>query len=259
MALDLLFGNSHTGTYLRGHEAAVAAGSADSDLYRMPLEAERYQPLVDLTPDGRVFNPIAIRDLLAKIDELRPDCLITAVLGSQHWILGMAHHPRPFDFVVPALPRHPAAPDLELVPLDLLVRRWRHDLDWEFGLIRAVQANCRLPILHIEAPPPVADADLMMRHMQQFQPAVEAMRAHGMPSAGFRFKVWWVWTWLARQICAELGVRFVAGPAGTRDAAGFLSERYFGDGVHGSVAYGELMVREVVLSKQRLGVGAVHA
>jgi hypothetical protein len=255
VAVDLLFGNSHTGTYLRGHHAAASKGAVQSDLIRLAFETERYQPIIEHTADGPRFHPLALADLRARIEDVQPTCLITAVLGSQHWIQGMAQHDRPFDVCVPELPQHPASAESEIVPYDLLVRRYDADIQWEFDLVRSVQTYSTLPIFHIEAPPPVADPDLMVRHVRQFAPAAERLRKNGLPPVSLRFKIWWLWTHLTKQWCDHLGLHFIAGPPETRDANGFLDERYFADGVHGSIEYGELMVKEVAKAKRRLGVG----
>ena len=164
----------------------------------------------------------------------------------------MCNEPRAFDFIVPELPQHPLTPGTELIPYDLLRRRIRGDLDWQFGLVRQLKSFCDLPIFHIEVPPPVASADLMLRGV--YGPFKEKMEQFGFPSISFRYKMWWLWVDLAKQFCAELGDHFVDAPAETRDANGFLHERYYLDGVHGNDEYGALIVREVAAARQRLGI-----
>jgi hypothetical protein len=68
------------------------------------------------TDRGVAFNPAVAEDILATINRLKPDCVITACLGSDHWGYGMVSDARPFDFVVPALSQYPMSPGAELIP-----------------------------------------------------------------------------------------------------------------------------------------------
>jgi len=57
--------------------------------------------------------------------------------------------------------------------------------------------------------------------------------------------MWWIWTYVAKEICADLDIRFIEGPQATRDERGFLNVRYHLDGVHGNDDYGALIAQEV--------------
>ncbi len=243
MPLALLFGNSHTVPYLKGHRLAQAEGRIGFDVRRMVFDGELYDPYLQHTAHGIQYHPAVAEDIRAAIAELRPICLITAVHGSDHWLYGMSNDARPFDFLVPSLPEHPLSSGSELIPYDLLLRRFRGDLDWQFGLVRTVRAFCDLPMFHIEAPPPVKDTDLMLQDV--YGPTKERMERLGCPSVSFRYKIWWIWTHVTKSICAELGLHFIQGPPKTRDAEGFLDIHYHLDGVHGTDEYGALIAHEV--------------
>ena len=94
----------------------------------------------------------------------------------------------------------------------------------------------------------------MVRGAKRHDMVRDAMEAYGIPSTSFRYKIWWMWTHVTQQICTNLGVHFVAGPAETRDASGFLDRRYYADGVHGTDEYGMLMAHEVGRAMAALGV-----
>ena len=260
MPLDLLIGTSHTVIYMRGHQLAAERGEAPSDLYRFRLDDERYKPLMSFTPAGPLYHPQVYVDLGNRIAELRPDCIVTAVLGAEAWIRGMSHEDPPYDFHVPELPQHPASPDLEQIPYDLLLKNCYGDLGWQFDLVvGAIRRFTDLPIFHIEAPPPARRAELMLRDVRQNAWTIERMERSGVPSVAQRFKIWWMWTAMARRLCEENGLHFLAGPPQTRDPDGFLNEAYFGDGVHANNEYGALMVQEVAKARQRLLTGiAAH-
>jgi hypothetical protein len=255
MQVELVIGNSQVGPYVAGHRLAQARGLVECDLRSLIFRGERYEPYAQFAEDGVKFHPAVAADLRAAIDEVHPTSLVVAVLGLDHWILGMSNEPRPFDFLVPALPQHPMSPEAELIPYDLLLRCIRSCLDWQFGLVRLVRMFSELPIFLIEAPPPVENAELMLRGIYgRFK---RRMEQFGFPTTSFRYKMWWIWTHVARCFCAELGLHFIEGPPETRDADGFLDEQYYLDGVHGTDEYGVLIVREVARAKRRIGLAGV--
>jgi hypothetical protein len=252
MPVELAMGNSQIVPYVAGHRLAQAAGVVGCDVHGLELRGERYDPYVQSTPDGIVFHPAVVSDVLAAIRKLQPTNLVVAILGSFHWIAGVINEPRPFDFLVPVLPQHRMSPQAELIPYDLMLRRIRSDLDWQFNLVRLAQGFCELPIFVIEAPPPVESADLMLRSVNgDFR---QRMEQFGCPTTAFRYKIWWIWTHVAKCYCAELGVHFIEGPPETRDANGFLNEQYYLDGVHGTNEYGAVMAGEVAKAKRRMGL-----
>jgi hypothetical protein len=252
MPVDLVFGNSQSGPYIAGHRLAQAKGLVEGDVHGLIFRGERYEPYVRFTGDGARFHPAVSTDLRAAIEELQPSCLIAAIHGSDHWIYGMCNQSRPFDFLVPALPHYPISSQTELIPYDLLFRRFRGDMDWQFGLVRTVKTFCDLPIFHIEAPPPVASVELMLRGV--YGQTKRLMEQFGCPSISFRYKIWWIWTHVTRSICADLGIHYIAGPPETKDPNGFLDEQYHLDSVHGTDEYGALLVREVAQAKRHLGL-----
>lgn len=50
----------------------------------------------------------------------------------------MINTPRPYGFLVPALPRHGVSPDAELLPYDLINDRIHNGMSWRFDLVRMV-------------------------------------------------------------------------------------------------------------------------
>ena len=134
MSLALVFGNSHTGPYVRGHRLALQREDIHCNVQGMVFDGERYNPYLQHTASGIQYHPTVAEDIRVAIAELNPVCLVTAVHGSDHWSYGMSNEARPFDFIAPMLPQHPVSPENELIPYDLLIRRFRGDLDWQFGL-----------------------------------------------------------------------------------------------------------------------------
>ena len=57
----------------------------------MEFKGDRYEPQIQHKPgQGIQFHPAIAEDIGTTIEELRPICLITAVMGSAHWIHGMS-------------------------------------------------------------------------------------------------------------------------------------------------------------------------
>jgi hypothetical protein len=104
---------------------------------------------------------------------------------------------------------------------------------------------------HIEAPPPVESPDLMLRNLTP--DLRDGIKQFGCPSVSFRYKIWWIWTYVTKVFCNELGLHFIQGPTETRDSNGFLDVRYYLDGVHGNDEYGELIAQELAKAMRTLG------
>jgi len=255
MPTALVFGNSHVGPYIRGHRLAQAEGLIGFAAHEVSLQGARYEPRIRNEPGrGLLFNPAIAEDICAAIEKVQPVCLITAVMGSAHWIQGMSLEPRPFDFLVPRLPHHALTPETEIIPYDLMLRRYQADMDWQFGVVRSVQKISKLPIFHIEAPPPVESVELMLKGLPQHAETKAKMERHGLPSVAFRYKVWWATNDTTQRICADIGLHFIAGPSETRSANGFLDPHFYNDGIHGNDQYGKVMAREISRTMQKLGV-----
>lgn len=252
MPVELALGLSQIEPYIHGHTLAENRGLTDYGIRGLPFRGERYEPYVTFGPGGPAFNPTLLEDIRRSIQEHHPACIVMAVLGSYHWTSGVCNEPRAYDFIVPQLPQHALSPGTELVPYDMMLRLVRSGLDWMFGIVREVRKLSNVPIFHIEAPPPVQSTEMMLRGV--YGPFKEKMEQFGVPSKSFRYKIWWLWVHVAKQLCAELGDHFVEGPPATRDGDGFLQERYYFDGVHGNQEYGAVMVQAVAVARRHLGL-----
>lgn len=255
--MELAFGNSQIEAYLGGARLLRESGLPAPAQRGLIFRGERYEPYMQFVQGGARFHPAVSGDLCQAIDEADPTHLVIAVMGSHHWIYGIANEKDPFDFLVPALPQCGLAPGTQLIPYDLVERLFRNDLAWQFGLVRLARTLSDRPIFVIEAPPPVASTEMMLRGL--YGPFKERVEQYGTPPAAFRFKVWWIWHRLCATLAAELGAHFVEAPPETRDAEGFLDPRFFLDGVHGNDAYGALMVDRVAHACRTLGIAPAEA
>jgi len=252
MTRALAFGHSQIGALMRGHRSLRSRGEIGYDLNCLGFWEEQYKPLQHSDGGRMRYNPRVLQDISDAIGQLAPDCLIVSILGAEPYLYGIINDPRPFDFLLPDQPEFGLSPGTELIPYDLLARRFRGDLDWQFDIVRSVQELHRLPMYHIEAPPPVANADLIAAKV--YGHFKEKMIEFGRPGVSFRYKVWWLFSQMAKDICAELGIIPIDGPPESRDVGGFLAETYFLDGVHGTDEYGALIAREVARAMQSSGL-----
>lgn len=244
----LAFGNSQIAAFMAGARRLREQGEPAAALRSLVFRGERYEPFAVFGALGARLHPAIAGDLAAALRESDPAFLVAAIMGSDHWILGIANDPVPFDFLVPDLPGFGLAPDARLIPYDLICRRFRQDMGLRFGLLRLARTLSDRPIYVIEAPPPVASTERMRQCL--YGPFAERVARHGMAPAGFRFKIWWLCHRITAALTAELGAHFVEAPPETRDADGFLDPRFFLDGVHGNDAYGALMVRQVAEARR---------
>jgi hypothetical protein len=252
MTWVLAFGHSQLGALSRGHELLRSRGEIGYDLASLGSWEPRFQPLYHHRGGGRGFNPAFLEAICERITELEPAAIVLSLLGAEPYLRGVINDPRPYDFVLPDRPELGLSPNTELIPYDPVAQRFRDELRWQFDIVVSLREFRDLPLYHIEAPPPVADPKLM-------EPTVygrirERMEEFGCPSVTFRYKAWLLFAAMCKDICAELGLSYVEGPPESRDAQGFLAERYFKDGVHGTDEYGSLIALGLEQAMQRSGM-----
>lgn len=190
----------------------------------------------DALGNPRFFDDIADR-LQARVGPV-----FSFLGGNPPILIGTLRHPRPFDFVLPSEPDLPLDPEAELVPslavkalLEKAGRPW-------FGLMRELARLSDGPIYHMEPPPPGEGSEGMA--VQTLWPLLPGMARVISPSL-FRYKLWRLHSLVLREVCQPLGIEFVPVPKESQTEQGFLRPRYLGDGVHGSVEYGALILEQM--------------
>ncbi|MBO0662528.1 GSCFA domain-containing protein [Jiella sp. CQZ9-1] len=106
--------------------------------------------------------------------------------------------------------------------------------------------HSRAPTFCLAAPAPKADEDHILRGAET--PFREAgIENVGVTPAPVRLKLWELQQRTLTEFCAEIGVKFLPNPEGTRNADGFLEPAYYGrDSSHANVAYGGLVVEQLL-------------
>lgn len=162
--------------------------------------------------------------------------------GAAHVVIGLAVHPRRFDFVLPSEPDRPLDQDAELIPSIAVQRILESEMGQYLALMSLVRGLCTGPMFHLEPPPPCADAAKILAHVPW---ALFPDRCREVSPVSLRYKLWRLHSQILSRWCADAGVDLLPVPAGTMDADGFIRHQYSGDGVHGNARYGALVLEQM--------------
>jgi hypothetical protein len=181
---------------------------------------------------------------LAKaVGERSRELIVSLVGGNKHNILGLLNHPRPFDFVLLEEPDLPFTPGAECVPVELVADSLAKRVANELDFLRALRRATKLPIAHVESPPPNPSAEHIRRHPGIFKGRMDSL---GVAPAHLRYKLWRVHSAIVRAACAEAGIVLIPVPREALDAQSMLVESaWANDPTHGSAWYGSLVLKQI--------------
>lgn len=162
--------------------------------------------------------------------------------GASHMIMGLARHPRPFDFVLPECPEQPLDEKAEIIPLEAVRASLLATTQEYLDLIALVRKTSIGPVFHMEAPPPYEDGDRLLADIPWM--FFEGMQREVSPAA-FRFKLWRLHSQIVRESCRRQGIFFVEHPAESVDANGFLRPEFYFDSMHVNENYGALLLEQM--------------
>ena len=165
--------------------------------------------------------------------------VFSCIGGSAHTVLGLAAHPRPFDFVLPSRPELPVDPLREPVPADGVRAALAAIAGEFFGLMDALARVARAPVVQLAPPPPLADAERIAPHVPwEYFPGRQQVIA----PRWLRYKLWRMHCEMIEAESARLGWGFAWQPAAALDPDGFLRPELDGDGLHAGPGYGRLVL-----------------
>ncbi len=236
----LAFGQSHLEALIAAHARGGGAGIAvDVVNFLDP----RYNPPLQRTPDGDVYNPLIFDDLRRALAGEAPDFLLASIGGAEHFLRGAVCDPRRYDFILPDQPDLPLTQGAEIIPYDLVLAECVANTRARFRLIETVRGLSSLPVAHLSPPPPVASSAIIEAELPRDWR--DDVAKYGVPSLWFRYRIWAAFMAAGRIAAAETGVIWLDTPAQSRDGNGFLRESYRRDGFHGNAAYGELVLAQL--------------
>ncbi len=239
----ILMGDSHIHAVASGYATSAGRASASAyEVHKFDSHVARYQPIRTIDDGQSAWNVRFVADILECIERHKPVFIAAVWGGNEHYGHGAVNSPRRYDFVLPTAPNLPLADGAEIVPYDLLVRRFRTPAGALSSLWELLQSCCRLPIYDPAAPPPSRSTDITSRLPPHWRQQAEA---HGVAAPSFRYKVWRLIMELKQESSEAVGARFLAPPAQAIDADGMLRDEYAGDGIHGNRDYGALVVGQL--------------
>ena len=187
--------------------------------------------------------PTLNRRLAEDVTAPSRELIVSLIGGNKHNILGLLNHPRPFDFVLPEEPELPFTPGAECVPADLVADSLAKRAVNELDLLGALRRATKVPIIHMESPPPNPNVEHIRRHPGVFRDRIDAL---GVAPAHLRYKLWRVHSSVVRRACAEIGIVFVPAPKEAQDAHSMMLEAAWADDpTHGSAWYGAFVLQQI--------------
>lgn len=239
-----------------GHSHQVALHLAQQDrleqgstlamhIHWIQLLDQEFQPNV-VEEAGRILLHPALRGRIES--ELAtfpkaPPFLCAAISGNEYHYVGLTEHPRRFDFVLPERPDLGLRQGVEVIPAGLVRRTLERSMECAIWILRGLRELTGIPVLLIQSPPPVADAEYLRANPGPFG---EAIQEHGIMSASMRMKFWLLQSSIYRQRCEEIGFRYVPVPPEVLDSSGFLQQSgWWTDPVHANRWYGEFVLRQI--------------
>ncbi len=254
MTANLIIGSSHALVLAEAVGAFQATWQeASRDLIRIEAPGEAETWLLFTTHRPQVTSPQLIRregetevsfgPLMKRVRAFnRPDAqVVFGIGGNEHNINFLTAHPRPFDFVHPAVPSlDPRRQILPLADMRTIVA----------GLLRGTLSTTRLLAGQLGkaqryylAPPPPNPSEAYVRS----HPAVFDFTETGVEDATVRLKLYELYLELVADFCREESLTFLPPPPGTRDAKGFLIEALWNGATHAAPAYYDSVVRDLRL------------
>lgn len=187
----------------------------------------------------------------ATVTRLRPELakrlqqgelVLSVIGGSAHTVLGMVEHSRPFDFVLPSAPELPVDETRDLIPAEA-VRAKLVEMSAEYlDKIPIIIEAAKGPVIHIEPPPPLADAQVIAAMVPWDLFPGQPRR---IAPKWLRYKLWRMHSEVIAATCMRLGIDYMHAPEEAKDDEGFLRPCYDQDGAHANAAYGTLVLKAV--------------
>jgi hypothetical protein len=180
-----------------------------------------------------------LRDILNRADDVS---IFLFLGGSEAFRWGLTPGPRPFDFVDPheddGLPLNG-----QIVPYELIMKFSRQMFRFIDEFVRSLRFSTNMPLVQINAPPPVRDLTAMIAADPEWSQRVGDF---GISPLSFRTKMWRAASRALADVCTENGIAFMGCPPEASDPRGGLRDDMVGDFVHANVVWGRLIVQSLM-------------
>ena len=238
----LVVGHSHIIAMQGAADLLRDAGEARHLRFIQLLDAD-HSPNVEPGPAGMTLASALRERLDTEIAAAAGPALFQSISGNEYHFIGLVNHPRRFDFVLPSAPHLPIEPDAEIIPFDLMHAGLKNSMEYALVILACLRRVTKLPIWHIQSPPPVPSNAEIAAHPQQFG---DAIASHGVAPPFLRLKLWRLQSEIYRNACVEHGISFMAVPEAALDADGFMRpEGWHQDPTHANYWYGRLVLDQI--------------
>lgn len=237
--LVLVIGHSHLAALSRAH-AEYPKICTGLEVVFLPLAgpAPAYGPAQPFLAAGKLH-----RTVLALLTARRLACVVTAFGGNTHNEIALARHPQPFDTVLPEAAHLPMMAQATTLPFALIRRVLQRRSAESAALLGALRAATPLPILQVESPPPIPSEPYLRANAGGF---AEMFATEGVAPAALRYKLWRAHSGMIADLCAELGVTFLAVPPDMQDSDGMLvAKAWPNDPTHANAVYGGAVLQQI--------------
>lgn len=202
---------------------------------------KRFTPIF-IEDDTPKLNP-EVMDVLTNRSLGQKSSIFLAISGNEYHFMGMVNHPRPFDFVLSEVKELPLSCQAEVVPTAFVEQSLRGSMGNAVKILQGIRSAVAGPVFQFSSPPPIEDGDFLTQQKTVFSSQIEE---RGISPAPLRLKLWRLQQRLYKNVCDEIGIRFLEVPYEALDPNGFMTRRgWHPDGVHASPWYGELLLQQV--------------
>lgn len=240
-------GNSHLAAIIKGVKGFREANPQQPVKFSfVQLNNAEFRPPLK---EGK-FNPTITK----VIEDAEADVILSCVAGNAHNVVGLVNHPTPFDFILPEEPELELNEAADVLPFELLKAHMKEVLRGSaFRTLAAMKDAVRVPILHLESPPPIASADYIIEGPETV--FGERLKELGVAPASLRYKLWRLHSALVRDACTELGIHYVPVPKSVQANDGMLIESCWGNATHGNELFGHELLTAAIRQFDQLPAG----
>lgn len=235
-----IIGHSHLAAIETAHRHRQLTGNGTLAATFLQLRRPGLRMNPDAAPDSPEAWSPAARKLYA---EARPERVVSCIAGNSHTVLGLVEHPQRFDFVLDEAPDLPLDDSREILPCALVSALMTRQMQNGIKVMQAMRHLATVPVVHVDAPPPVASAEHILAHPDAFE---AQLKAQGLTPAIIRLKLWRLQSALTRRLCQEHGFAFLPPPETALTAEGYLAPQAWNpDPSHGNAWYGEQVLAQL--------------
>lgn len=198
---------------------------------------------VQVRPGGTIGISQGLQGLLRSIAPAsQTAALVLSLRGEEFHNLALSAGAHPFEFHLQERADLGFVPGLPVLPAELVEARVAAAVGQTLALLSAVRMFCpQHRIVRLTSPPP-APGDVLEHWLARHERGGHPALAH---PAEVRFKLWTLQARMLDQASAAMGVTSLPPPRETLDERGLLRDDCIGDPVHGNIAYGAAVCRQL--------------